>query len=230
MHFICMASGREEEGLRGATAQMNFPLLLNSWGMCRCTHTHTQISTLLIFPHPLSSFNIGFTASCFSQIPLSSKSAAAFEDKCDQNGGGRWFKKKSDRRAFGFQQRMEQSREADKCSVWGQLWCLMGCGCCSHIALRMEPHHIDRARPPRPHLYTPLSSCSLEDKVRGEAQNPSIKSKSDASLTEAVREVWFIRNNMIPLAYHGYSSKQQKHDSLFFFFKCYRFVIIDIKQ
>lgn len=33
---------------------------------------------------------------------------------------------------------------------------------------------------------------------------------------------------MIPLAYCGYSSKQQKHNSLFF--KCYRFVIIDIKQ
>lgn len=32
---------------------------------------------------------------------------------------------------------------------------------------------------------------------------------------------------MIHLAYCGYSSKQQKHNSLF---KCYRFVIIDIKQ
>lgn len=35
---------------------------------------------------------------------------------------------------------------------------------------------------------------------------------------------------MIPLAYRGYSSKQQKHISLFFFFKCYRFAIIDRKQ
>lgn len=34
---------------------------------------------------------------------------------------------------------------------------------------------------------------------------------------------------MIPLAYCGYSSKQQRHSSLFFF-KCYRFAIIDIKQ
>lgn len=48
------------------------------------------------------------------------------------------------------------------------------------------------------------------------------------------RKIWFIRNNMIPLAYRGYSSKQQKHNSLFFFFpfsfKCYSFAIIDIKQ
>lgn len=32
---------------------------------------------------------------------------------------------------------------------------------------------------------------------------------------------------MIPLAYCGYSSKQQKHISLI---KCYKFVIIDVKQ
>lgn len=63
--------------------------------LLRDTHTHTY--TRLIFLHPLKSFNISFTTSCFSQIPLSSNSAAAFEGECDQNtGGGGVFKKKKE--------------------------------------------------------------------------------------------------------------------------------------
>lgn len=44
---------------------------------CSRAHAHRHTHTLLprlIFPHPLDSFNISFTASCFSQIPPSSKS------------------------------------------------------------------------------------------------------------------------------------------------------------
>lgn len=105
MHFICMASERVEEGLRGAPAQMNFPTLLVSSGIYPHTHTTTTTffhSSSLIFSHPLNSFNISFTASCFSQIPPSSKSAVAFEDKCDQNRsrGCKKKKKKPGRRAF----------------------------------------------------------------------------------------------------------------------------------
>lgn len=91
-----MHGERGERGLRGAPAQMNFPPMLISLGTD--THTHT--------PHflaPLKSFNVSFT--CFSQIPLSSSSEAAFEGKCDQNrGGGGVFKKKKKKpglRAFG---------------------------------------------------------------------------------------------------------------------------------
>lgn len=92
--------GEREEGIERGSSPNELP---SAADLLRETHTHTH----LIFLHQLDSFNISFTASCFSQIPLSSKSAGAFEDECDQNsGGGGVFKKKKKSPglgAFGFE-------------------------------------------------------------------------------------------------------------------------------
>lgn len=108
MHFICMASGGERGGIAWGSSPNELPSAI---GLLRDISTHTYTHQLLlfhssplIFSHPLNSFNISFTASCFSQIPLSSESAVAFEDKCDQNRGRGCIlkkKKKPGRGAFG---------------------------------------------------------------------------------------------------------------------------------
>lgn len=80
--------GEREEGIERGSSPNELP---SDADLLRDTHTHTR----LIFLHPLKSFNISFTTSWFSQIPLSSSSAAAFEGECDQRGRGYVLKKKA---------------------------------------------------------------------------------------------------------------------------------------
>lgn len=93
-------------GERGGIAWGSSPNdLPSAVGLLGDITIHTTTTTFFdssphIFPHPLNSFNISFTASCFPQITPSSESAVAFEDKCDQNWGRGC--KKPGRRAFGF--------------------------------------------------------------------------------------------------------------------------------
>lgn len=131
-----MHGEREERGLRGAPTQMNFPALLISSGTH--THTPTHAHTHLIFLHPLKSSNISFTASCFSQIPLSTKSAVVFEDKCDQSrGGGGVLKRKKKKKNLawghlGFRGGVWSRGGSLTSAAFGDSFDVPGRGCSSH--------------------------------------------------------------------------------------------------
>lgn len=87
-HAFYMHGEWERGGIEGGKGGAR----VSAVGSPRDISVHTTITTFfcsspLIFSHPLSSFNISFTASCLAQILPSSERAAAFEDKCDQSRG-----------------------------------------------------------------------------------------------------------------------------------------------
>lgn len=145
MHFICMVSGREEEGLHGATAQMNFPTLPVSSGRCLRTRTHTHgpraceprplpplcsfsrthstLSTLVLLHHAFHKFHQAARA----PQPLKTSVIRTEAVGGDGGGGGGGLRERERKKKnlagghLGFSSSVEQRREADKCSVWGQL-------------------------------------------------------------------------------------------------------------
>lgn len=209
--------GERGGGLRGAPAQMNFPTLLVSSGIYLYTHTHPTTflySSTLIFSHPLNSFNISFTASCFSQILPSSKPAVAFEDKCDLNRG-RGCKNQAAGH-LGFLHLYLAAYGVEE-GGW-QVQCLGTALMSDGVRLLHSPSrgdcHVDSRRltdteqiikrallvhcsPPKHRLF----SFWLADMTRL-AQRwscGSIKKKNQREpWASATWEVWFIRNNMIP--------------------------------